>query len=183
MTEKLNAETFDLMSVLSGQDFPTVEVPVYFNEATGLKIYHVQNKLNAAVDEKEVKKLDKELKSLISQAKGEQYVVTVQAIPDQMRRDLLNKVLDEFPSKKDVFGREEAHPEADSQFSRLMWSAHIRKVTSPTGAIAVLDEESARALHDSSSTTVHEAINRGITELQTGAKAGFEIAAKDIDFL
>ena len=183
MTTELTPETFDLISVLAGRSYPTLERPIYFNESLGFEIFQLEKKRSTEFDAAKVKKLDAEISKLVKQAKKEQYTVTVQSIPDQARKDIHNAVLDEYPSKKSLVGQEEPHPEADSEYTRRMWSAYIQVITNPDGAVTTVDLEVARALHDSAPSTVHETINQAIGELQSGAKAGFEIAAKEADFL
>lgn len=176
-------KTFDLIGVLSGRDYPEVEVPVYFNESVGFELFQIDQRRNKAVGEKELAELDEKYAALVKKAEKEQYTVLLKSIPESVRRDIFNSVNDEFPSKKDMLGREEAHPRADEEFSKRMWQAYIRKVTDPEGAVALTDEASVNALYANAPASVHEAINKGIAELQIGPKAAFEQMAKDANFL
>lgn len=183
MSEQLDHKTFDLIRVLSGRDYPTLEVPVYFNEAIGFELFQIDQRRNKAVGEEELAELDKRYEELVSQAKSEEYTVLLKSIPESVRRDVFNKVNEEFPSKKDLLGREEVHPQADEEFSKRMWAVYIQKVTDPSGAVATVDEATVNALYANAPTSVHEAINKGIAELQVGPKSAFEQVAKDANFL
>lgn len=183
LSEQLDHKTFDLIRVLSGRDYPTLEVPVYFNEAIGFELFQIDQRRNKAVGEEELAELDKRYEELVSQAKSEEYTVLLKSIPESVRRDVFNKVNEEFPSKKDLLGREEVHPQADEEFSKRMWAVYIQKVTDPSGAVATVDEATVNALYANAPTSVHEAINKGIAELQVGPKSAFEQVAKDANFL
>lgn len=183
LSEQLDHKTFDLIRVLSGRDYPTLEVPVYFNEAIGFELFQIDQRRNKAVGEEELAELDKRYEELVSQAKSEEYTVLLKSIPESVRRDVFNKVNEEFPSKKDLLGREEVHPQADEEFSKRMWAVYIQKVTDPSGAVATVDEATVNALYANAPTSVHEAINKGIAELQVGPKSAFEQMAKDTNFL
>lgn len=182
MTEELDHKTFDLMAVLSGRDYPTLDVPVYFNETIGLKLYQADQERKQAAGAK-LAKLDDEIDALKESAKSEEYTVKLKSIPESVRRDVFNSVLAEFPTKKDVFGREEQHPEADEAFTRKMWNVYIVEVIDPTGAVSAVDEGAVTALYKSAPASVHEAINQGIAELQLGPKSAFESLAKEANFL
>lgn len=186
MTEELNPKTLDLIGVLSGRDYPTLDVPVYFNEALGFEIHQIQKELESAEkrgDTKKIKSLDEKLASKVKQAESEKYVVGMRSIPESVRRSVIAKVEEQFPQKTDLLGRAENNPKADEEFTKRMWQAYIKTVTSPEGASKAVDEADINALYANAPITVHEQITRGIQELQTGAKSGFEYAAKEVDFL
>lgn len=182
MTEQLNHETFDLIAVLSGRDYPTVEVPVYFHEGLGLKAYKIQQELKRATGDK-LEELDAEYAKLQEEAASERYVVTLKAVDESLRRDVFNAVAEEFPSTKDMLGRETPHPKSDDEFTKRMWAIYIEKVTSPSGAISLTTPDIVNALYAKAPASFHAAVNEGIAELQVGTRAGFEQMAKDTDFL
>lgn len=183
MSEQLDHKTFDLIGVLSGRDYPTLEVPVYFNEAIGFKLFQIDQRRNLSVGEAELAELDAEYADLVEKARSEEYKVLLKSIPESVRRDVFNKVNEEFPAKKDLLGREEPNPKADEEFTKGMWAVYIQKVTDPSGAVATADERVINALYANAPTSVHEAINKGIAELQVGPKSAFEQMAKDTNFL
>lgn len=178
--------TLDLIGVLSGRDYPTLDIEVYFNEALGFSIYEMSKMLRSVEilgSEDEVKKLDSEIKGLVEKAAEHKYVITLKAIPESVRRKIITDVQEEFPEKTDLLGRPQPNLAADEEFSRRLWRAYLNKITGPDGASKVIDEADVNALLANAPRTVHEQINEGIAELQTGAKAGFEYAAKEMDFL
>lgn len=183
MTEQLDHKTFDLVAVLAGRDYPTIDVPLYFNEKLGFEIYQLEKQRNRTFDEGEARKLDEQFDVLAKRAESEKYTALLKAIPEQVRRDIYSKVNEEFPTKKDLLGREEQNPEADTSFTKRLWAVYIQKITAPDGSTSSVDETAVEALYANAPTTVHEALNSGISELQTGARAGFESAAKEVNFL
>lgn len=186
MTKELNPKTLDLIGVLSGRDYPTLDIEVYFNEALGFEIHQIQQELESAEirkDSKEADKLFKDVKAKIKQAGSEKYVIGMKSIPESVRRSVVEKVEEQFPQKTDLLGRAESNPGADEEFTKRMWQVYIKTVTSPDGASKAVDEADIDALDANAPITVHEQITRGIRELQTGAKSGFEYAAKEADFL
>lgn len=186
MTETPNPTTFDLIGVLSGRDYPTLDVEVYFNEALGFEIHQIQKELESAElrkDSKEADKLHKEMKAKIKQAEGEKYLISLKSIPESVRRTIIAKVQEEFPEKTDLLGRPQPNPGADDAFTKKMWQAYIQTVTDPSGAVKVTDEADINALHANAPVTVHEQITVGIQELQNGSKSGFELVVKEADFL
>lgn len=186
MSEQLDPKTFDLIGVLSGRDYPELEVPVYFNERLGFEIHRVQKKIAEAEvrgDSKALEALDAELNGLVKQAESEKFVVTLQGIPEKVYRSIIEKVNEDFPNETDILGREKSNPKGDAAFTRNLWQAYIRTVTSPDGSQNHVGEAEVDALIANAPAVTQEAITKGISELRTGSKAGFEYAAKEVDFL
>lgn len=187
MTDELSLDhkTFDLIGVLSGRDYPTVEVPVYFNEALGFEVFKLEQKRAEAIlhTEEEAEELDKQFKSFVEQSKTEEFKVLLKSIDESLRRDIHNAVTKEFPVKKDMLGREEVDSRWDEEYTKRMWSVYIQKITDPSGAVSVLNDESLAFLLSKAPRTAQEAINKGIAELQVGPSAGFERMAKEVNFL
>ena len=186
MSEQLNPKTFDLIGVLSGRDYPELEVPVYFNEKLGFEIHRIQKKIREAelrADSEAIKALDAEKDALVKSAVSEKYVVTLQGIPEEVYRSILSKVEEEFPNETDFVGNVKPNPKGDSLFTRKLWEAYLREVTAPDGTKNFVGEKEVDALIAKAPAAAQEAITGGISELRTGAKAGFEYAAKEVDFL
>lgn len=187
MTDELSLDhkTFDLIGVLSGRDYPTLEVPVYFNESLGFKVFKLEQKRAEAIlhTEEEAAELDAQFKALVEQSKAEEFKVLLKSIDESMRRDIHNAVSKEYPAKKDMLGREEVDPRWDEEYTKRMWAVYIQKVTDPSGAVSVVNEEVLKVLLDKAPRTAQEAINKGIAELQVGPSAGFERMAKEANFL
>lgn len=185
MTESLDHKTFDLVSVLAGRTYPTLDIPVYFNEDLGFRIYQLEKKRREALllDSEDAKDLDKEFQELSKSTESEKYTVTLKGIPEHIRRDVTTTVQAQFPSKKNFMGQEDVSPEADTLFTKKMWAVYIQAITDPEGAVTTADEKTIDAIYDHAPAGVHKALNVGIGELQGGAEAGFEQAAKEINFL
>lgn len=186
MSEPLDPKTFDLIGVLSGRDYPELEVPVYFNEKLGFEIHQIQKKIaeaEARGDSETLESLDVERDTLVKQAESERYVVTLQGIPEKVYRSIIDQVNEEYPNETDLLGREKPNPKGDAMFTRELWKAYIRTVTTSDGAKNHAGEKEIDALIADAPAVAQEAITRGISELRTGSKAGFEYAAKEIDFL
>lgn len=185
MSENLDPKTFDLIGVLSGRDYPTLEVPVYFNETLGFKLFKLAQKRKEAIalSDERVGEIDTQYQALRKESEGEEYTVLLKSIDESLRADIHAKVTEEFPPKKDMLGREEEHPQWDREFTKRMWSVYIQKVTDPDGATSAVDEKTLEVLLAKAPRTAQEEINKGIAELQVGPSAGFESLAMDTDFL
>lgn len=186
MSETLDPKKLDLIGVLSGRDYPELEVPVYFNEKLGFEIHQLQKKIaevEARGDSKTLEALDAERDKLVNQAESEKFVVTLQGIPEKVYRSIVDQVNEEHPNETDLFGREKSNPKGDELFTKKLWQAYIRTVTAPDGAQNHVGEAEVDALIAQAPSPAQEAITRGITELRTGSKSGFEYAVKELDFL
>lgn len=186
MSEKLDPKTLDLVGVLSGRDFPELEVPVYFNEKLGFSIYQMKEKLKSLEllgKEEEYQKVHEELEGLIKRSEEDKYVITLRGIPEKVYRSILDQVNEEFPEETDILGREKPNPKGDALFTKKLWQAYIQNVTGPTGAQTLVGDTEVDALLNQAPAPAQEAITKGISELRTGAKAGFEYAVQEVDFL
>ena len=184
MSEQLDHKTFDLLGVLSGRDYPTHEVDIYLNEALGFELFQVEQKRrDASLPEGERAKLDEEFRGLMAQAEKEKFTVRMKAIPEQVRMDIVQKLEEEYPEKKDFMGKPQENLEKDTEFTKRMWRAYIQAVVDPSGAVATVGEEEVNALYANAPSTAHDTINTGLAELQIGPKAGFEAKAKETNFL
>lgn len=186
MSEQLDPKTFDLIGVLSGRDYPELEVPVYFNEKLGFSIQQMREMLKSLEmlgKDDEYQRVHAELEGLVERVASEKFIVTLQGIPEKVYRSIIEKVNEDFPNETDILGREKSNPKGDAAFTRSLWQAYIRTVTAPDGRQSHVGEAEVDALIANAPAVAQEAITRGISELRTGSKAGFEYAAKEIDFL
>lgn len=185
MSEQLDHKTFDLISVLAGRAYPTLDVSVYFNEELGFKLFQLERDRREALllDADNAKDLDKEFQALSKASEDEKFTVTLKSIPEQVRRDVISSVASEFPAKRNMIGQEDPNPEGDQALTKKLWSVYIQAVTDPDGAVSIVTEETVDSIYNLAPIGVHKAINVGIGELQGGADAGFEAAAKELDFL
>lgn len=186
MSEQLDPKTFDLIGVLSGRDYPELEVPVYFNEKLGFDIHQIQKKIGEAEargDSAGLEALDAERDKLVKQAESEKYTVILQGIPEKVYRAIIDQVNEEHPNETDLIGRERPNPKGDALFTQKLWQAYIRTITAPDGSQNHVGEAEVDALIANAPAVAQESITKGISELRTSPKAGFEYAAKEIDFL
>lgn len=186
MSNDLNPKTFDLAGVISGRDYPTHDVDVYFNEALGFSILEARKKIVTETlrgNEVSLKEVQATLDALIEETKSSKFTVTLKAVPEKVYRAILNKVNEEFPDKADAFGRPIANHAGDEEATKRIWEAYISKVTDPSGAVTLPTGEDIELIYGEAPKTVHEEITIGIKELREGPKAGFEFAAKEVDFL
>ena len=184
MSEQLDHKTFDLLGVLSGRDYPTHEVDIYLNEALGFELFQVEQKRrDASLPEGGRAKLDEEFRGLMARAEKEKFTVRMKAVPEQVRMDIVQKLEEEYPEKKDFMGKPQENLEKDTEFTKRMWRAYIQAVVDPSGAVATVGEEEVNALYANAPSTAHDTINTGLAELQIGPKAGFEAKAKETNFL
>lgn len=183
MTETPDAKTFDLIGYLSGRDLPTREVKVPFDEDLLLEIQEVSQARQAlGLEEEDMAKLDAQMKALEERYRDESFTLTLKALPESVRRDITDKVLEEYPSEKDSFGRETPHPDSDAAFALATWAAYIVTVTDPSGNSDTVGESGAKALYDNAPAAVHVAINEGIGGLMAGSTRGYQVA-KELNFL
>lgn len=73
MTETPDAKTLDLVGLLSGRDYPELEVDVYFDEKLGFSIYQMRKMLDHLQilgKYEEYEKIEAELRDLVEKAQG-----------------------------------------------------------------------------------------------------------------
>lgn len=184
MTE-LNHASFDLLGVLSGRDYPTLDVHVYFNEKLGFDIYRLEKQRQEAFlsDDEQKEKIDKELTDLVNQSKNERWTVKLKSVSEQVRKDIQVSVDKEFPVKANFLGVSDPNPERDELFTKKNWAVYIQAVEDPDGNPNLVNDELIEKLYGLAPSGFHKAVNGGIRELQEGANAGFETAAKELNFL
>lgn len=186
MSETLDPKTFDLIGVLSGRDYPELEVPVYFNEKLGFSIQQMREMLKSLEllgKDDEYRQVHEELEGLVNRTPDEKFVVTLQGVPEEVYRSIIDQVNEEHPGETDLLGREKPNPKGDAFFTKKLWQAYIRTVTAPDGRQSHVGEAEVDALIAKAPAPAQEAITKGIAELRTGSRAGFEYAVKEIDFL
>lgn len=187
MSEQLNPKTLDLVGVLTGRDYPELDVPVYFNEKLGFEIYQINKQIREAearADEKKLKALDKELAEKIKATESERYVVTLVAIPSDVYRAIVAEVNEKHPDEATFPGMpSKPNPLGDALFTRKLWEAYIRTVTGPDGSQSHVGPDEIEVLISKAPDLAQASITRGISELRSGSAAGFEEAVKDLDFL
>lgn len=186
MSEELSPKTFDLVGMLSGRDYPTLDIEVYFNETLGFSIEKLKNMLRSLeiLDKKEeAKKVSEELEGLVKQAAEQKFVITLKGIPEKVRRSILEKVQEEHPEKFNMIGQPLPNPKGDEAYTLGMWRAYARTFTTPDGVTNPITEAEIKAIYDEAPPTVHAQLTKGIESLREDSVKGFEYAAQEADFL
>lgn len=186
MSEELDHKTFDLVSVLTGRDYPETSVKVYLDEKLGFTIYKLREAISEADrrnDEAAAADLQKDYDNLVTQVADAQYTVHMRGISEGVKTSILASIRKDFPVKRNVYGQEEENFEADQTYTRRLWAAVITRIEDPSGAFSYMNEALAEYLQNEAPKSAQIEINRGVTELTEGASAGFELAARDTPFL
>ena len=182
----LNFETLDLVGILSGQDYPTHEVSVYFDEILGSTINTLHRKQRLAIltgDEEAVKTLTKELDALVLKTVEARHVVTLKQVPPEVTREVYKTVEKLYPTKFNFLGQAEPNAEANEEFIRQTWAVYMVRITDHTGAYKNVTDADVELIFNKAPESAQEAIQEGIKELKEGASSGFDYAAKQVDFL
>jgi len=187
MTENLNATTFDIADMFAGISYPEEVVPFYTNQAIAYEFHKLTLEAKDAVERKDKKAAEdiaNRREDLIKKADSNRYEIHLRGQSRENRERVLEKVREEFPAEKDIFGREADNPQADKVYVNRMWALHIEKIVNPQGAINVApSEQDVAALRGNSPDSEIAKVEAAIQELSTGAKSGFESLAQEHDFL
>lgn len=182
----LTPETFDLAGLLSGRDYPSTDIKVYFDEALGFKIHELSQtlpELITAGELDEAKDTQEKIAALVEATKDAQFTIHLQSVSEGVRRSIHDKVEAEHPTKLNFMGQPEPNPQGDHLFRKLLWGTYVRTVTDPQGKVSVVGEREIKSLMDDAPATVQAQINIAINSLHKGAQEGYEFAAKELDFL
>lgn len=187
MSEELSPKTFDLVGMLSGRDYPTQDIEVYFDEVLGFSIEKLKNMLRSLeiLDKKdEAKKVSEQLEALVKKTESSKFVITLKGIPEKVRRSILEKVQETHPEKFNAFsGLPLPNPKGDEAYTLAMWEAYAQEIITPEGARALISKEDIKAIYDDAPAAVHSQLTKGIESLREDAVKGFEYAAQEADFL
>lgn len=182
----LKPETFDIIGALSGITYPEHEVVAYLDDSVGFTMYTFEKAYELAVSTgklEEAEKIQGEIDEFASEVAGKRITVKLRGIPESIRADIIAEVEETHPSKSDLLGRAEPNPKADRMLRRELWCQMITEIHSPDGAVNIPGEAEVDAMLSRAGTTFIEAVDTGIGELISGSKAGFEAAARNLDFL
>lgn len=186
MSNGLNPKSFDLIGAISGRDYPTLDLEVYIDEATGFAINKANETLRTLEiqgKDDEAKEVQERLDSLVKKSTSSKIVLTLKGIPERVRRAILSKVEEDHPSATNMLGLPEPNPQGDEAYTLAMWKAYIQKFTAPDGSENPVSEEEIQAIYDELPSTVHKQISDGIEKLRKDHVAGFEYASKEVGFL
>lgn len=186
MPETPDFATFDIGEVLAGRGYPETEVAVYMDEQSGYAVNLINEELTRLSGlglVEEYAELEAKFNTMLADLNGSRYVFTLKGTPRKVKADIVRSVLAEYPEKKDFLGRVEDNPEREEKYANLLWASHVARITAPNGAVSVPTYDNIVQFRDYAPIAAIEAIETGITELTSGAKAGFEAAARNTDFL
>ena len=177
----MDAKTFDLSEMLSGINYPTVDVPVFLNEDLAFRIADLDERI---AKHPEDEALETERESLVEEAKKFLYVVHLKGISRDTYLTALEQVTSEHKPETDSLGRLKPNPEGDAALERKLWALYIESVTDPSGrTVDGVSEEEAHGLIRNLPYTAVEAIGQGISDLSLKTRKGFEDLALETDFL
>lgn len=187
MSDSISPRSFDLAAVLSGRSYPEVEAPFYLDEVAALKLARRErllNRLELLRDEEKAKEVAADVAALKQSVRDSRYVCHLRGIPSKLRQDLLKKATEKYPNERDFLGQVQENDDRDELYTNLLWHAMIERIESPDGAVqAGLTLEQVESIRGSLPHSALVAIQEGVSELLSGAKAGFESAVQDSDFL
>lgn len=181
--------TFDISAVLMGRGYPESEVPFYLDEATAVEVHRAELKLShlgRLMKDDEYAEQEKVLAALTEKLRSQRYVYHLRGVPNKVRQDVLKQAFAKYPKKPDAFGLPgmDDNDDRDQFYTNLLWHAMTVKIVAPDGNVQVNPSveviEQFRGYAPQAALT---AIDAAIQELSSGAKAGFEAAAQDPDFL
>lgn len=183
----MDSNTFDLGEVLAGRGYPTLDVPVYLDEATAFAIHQAKKELDRLQllgDKDAYAKVEADLFALIEKVNDQKYVFSLKGVPRKVKKDILLKVNAKHPVELDLLGRETPSMDRDELYTELIWSVHVVSITAPSGKkIEAPSVETLNGFRDEAPQAAVEAVQAGIDELSSGSKEGFEAAARNTDFL
>lgn len=188
MSEEVTPKTFDLAAALSGIDYPSVNVEVYFNEALAYQIAELNeqlNRLSMLEDKSEYNKMQKKFDSFISDIDSHKFVFHIKGIPAHVENSIIETVKEQYPTKRNALGIAETdNVEADTAYMELMLQAYIHKITAPDGSVINAPSiEDIKTLRKNSPAHVIRLIENAIIELKNKVVNGFELGIKSADFL
>lgn len=181
--------TFDIAQVLMGRGYPETEVPFYLDEATAVEISRAEKNLThlgLLQKDTEYAAEEKRLAELKEKLRKDQFTYHLRGVPNKTRQDVLKKAFEKYPKKIDAFGLGgiDENDERDQFYTNLLWQAMTVKIVSPDGQVQVHPTlEVIEQFRDYAPAAALSAIDDAIQELSVGAKAGFEAASRDADFL
>lgn len=137
--------TFNLLEVIKDRAYPTEDVNIYLDEQTAYEAAVLKEKLeNTDAKSKTYVQIEKELEALVSKMEESKYVFSITGISEGKREELYEESTKVFPVEykedKNPFTGEVTRNEVESKerdrlFTNMLWSAHIAKVTAPTGDV------------------------------------------------
>lgn len=177
--------TFDLVAALTERDLPTDTKTVYPSEKALFELTRVNAEITEHEEGTEIpKELIEKRDALKKEIAEKALTFHLTGITRETTRDVLAKVYEKYPVKRNAFGQVEADDNRDEYFQTLMWSQQITKVVNADGAESpeVTEELIAivrNRLPMQASTDVQDAIQK----LAEDTAEGLDWIQADIDFL
>lgn len=184
--------TFSIVDAIKERAYPSDDIAVYMDEASSYKAAELSKKLESLDSTtKEYIDTQKQLDKVIEVIEKSKYVFTITGISEGKREELYELALKKFPMEykedKNILTGETKkveieNAERDSLFTTLLWSAYIRKITNPEGAVQEnLSPEDADELRKSLPIAVNGIINSSIQNMR--AATALFMYKVDEDFL
>lgn len=187
MTESLDFKTHDIADMFAGVSYPTAVVPFYTDQGIAYEFNKLANESVDALrnkDEDAARDIEERRESLIKKAESNRYEIHLRGQSRENRERVLEKVREEFPIERDMFGRETPNAAADKVYVNRYWALHVERIVFPDGGmIAAPSEADIRTLRGQSPDSELDKVEKAIQELTSGAKSGFESLAQEHDFL
>ena len=180
-----NALTFDLVATLTGRDLPTDEVTVYPNEKALLGLTRVNAEITEFTEGEDTpKELVEKRDALKKEIADSALTFHLTGITRETTRDILTKVYEKYPEKRNAFGQVEVIPERDELFQTLLWAKQITKVVNADGAESPeVTEELVTIVRNNLPGFASVAVQNGIQKLAEDTAAGIDWIQADVDFL
>lgn len=179
----------DILGILDGTEYPTVDVDVFFDQRLAFEVYRAKRALDTAAlraDADEYTEAEGVYHELLAKLAEQKYVFTLQAKPREFRKQVLKKVEETYPdaTETNFLGQVISRPEVDELFTDLIWQGQIIKITGPDGRVrenpSLTEVQAIRAkAPDHALKTIAE----GLRELDEGMASGFDDAVRSVDFL
>lgn len=177
----MDANTFDITDLFSGNSLPSEEIAVYVDEQANYELAKAEKE---AAKDPQNSELEARREEALERARAARFVVRLSAVP---RHDIVNIVRDvdeSHPEEVNAFGRAKPNPERQEALSDSLWALHLKEIESPSGAkITEFSPEDVRSLRTDTPHPVAEAIDKAIGDLSDLSKKGYETAAMETDFL
>ena len=187
MSETPETKTFDLAAVLEGRDYPEKTVDVFFDESLGLAISEANNILEGLAEKGDTaayKDAEKKFEDLLKTADKHRYRVLLRGVPRKVKKDILTRLMAEYPKDKNIFDMQSFTPEKEEFYATLLWESYVVNITDPSGATSGKpNADDIRTFRSYAPQSAVNTIEQGIQDLENEVSSGFEVMARSADFL
>jgi len=188
MTEEVTPKTFDLAAALTGINYPSINVEVYFDEALAFEVAELNRKLeilSAAGNTDEYAEVEKKFDKFLKQVDKHKFVFTIKGVPAHVENGITEILKEKYPVKRNALGiAESENLDADNEYVELIFHSYIAKIVAPDGSIIEPPSiDDIRVLRSNAPVHVLGKIQQAIIDLKTKIANGFELGIKGTDFL